>query len=432
MIKTKFNNNLWAKTANPVNPLPPLEGDIKADLIIVGGGFTGCSAALEASKNGLSVVLLEAETIGFGGSGRNVGLVNAGLWTPPNEVEDVLGKDAGEKLNTTLAAAPDLVFSLIDKYQIDCDATRNGTLHCAHSKSGLVDLQSRFDQQTERNAPVDLLSQSDTKLRTGSNAFHGALFDPRAGTIQPLSYCLGLATAAIGKTAQLFEKSPVTQIVRENQKWLVKTERGTATAPNIIVATNAYTNGEVPEQQPQFSLVHYFQLATEPLTQTERQNILPALEGCWDTAMVMSSFRFDRDGRFLLGSVGSLNHAASSAHKFWAQKKLAALYPQLAGKKLDYAWHGRIAMTKDHLPKIVEFGPNAYSVFGYSGRGIGPGTVFGTALARSISTGDKSHLPVAPLKQYREQMTSLSSLYYEAGATLTHGAFAIGRKMVGR
>ncbi|WP_299343702.1 FAD-binding oxidoreductase [uncultured Maritalea sp.] len=432
MIAPKYNNNLWTNTAATPLALDAFTGELNVDLIIIGGGFTGCAAALEAVQRGLSVVLLEAQSIGFGGSGRNVGLVNAGLWTPPDDVESTLGHAAGQKLNAALASAPDLVFSLIEKHQINCDAVRNGTLHCAHSSTGLKDLHSRFTQQKKRNAPVELINRDATCQRTGSDTFEGALFDPRAGTIQPLSYCQGLAQAAITKGAKLFENSPALSIERQLEQWQVKTQNGMATAPNLIVATNAYSNDQLLGQQARFTLVHYFQFATEPLTDKERETVLPNLEGCWDTALVMSSFRYDRDGRLLVGSVGSLDHAASATHEFWAQKKLAAIYPQLAHKKLDHAWHGRIAMTHDHLPKLVEFGPNAYSVFGYSGRGIGPGTVFGTSLAQMIATGDKTHLPMPPMSEYSEQFTKVAGLYYETGSVLTHASFAAGRSLIGR
>jgi len=431
MIAKKYDNNLWSKTALKPPEFGALECDCTVDLVIIGGGFTGCSAALEAARSGLSVVLLEAETIGHGGSGRNVGLVNAGLWTPPDEVEATIGQAEGQKLNKHLAAAPDLVFSLIEKHQIDCDAVHNGTLHCAHSKAGMKDLQARLSQQLARHAPISFLSRTETEKRTGSKAFHGALFDPRAGTIQPLSYCQGLARAAAENGTSIFERSPAHSLERTGDQWAVKTKAGSVKAPHLIVATNAYSNDHLLGQTPRFTQLHYFQFATEPLTSDERKSILPNLEGCWDTALVMSSFRRDRDGRLLVGSVGSLDHQASSTHEFWAQKKLAAIYPELEGKNLDHAWHGRIAMTKDHLPKLVEIGPNAYSIFGYSGRGIGPGTVFGASIAKSIAQSDKTLLPIAPFATYNEQFTRTSGVYFETGSVLTHGLYAAGRTLVG-
>ncbi|MCB2123616.1 MAG: FAD-binding oxidoreductase, partial [Rhodobacteraceae bacterium] len=149
--------NLWRMTCGPALNLAPLAGDTTADVAVIGGGFTGLSAALHLAEAGARVVVLEAETVGHGGSGRNVGLVNAGLWTPPDEVEAALGSEEGAALNRALAAGPDLVFDLIARHGIECEAVRNGTLHLAHNASGLRDLQSRHAQQARRGAPVRLL-----------------------------------------------------------------------------------------------------------------------------------------------------------------------------------------------------------------------------------------------------------------------------------
>ena len=134
-------NNLWKETSEEKATFKLLESSIESDIAIVGGGYTGCSAALTAVENGLSVSLIDQQ-IGYGGSGRNVGLVNAGLWLPPEKVEETLGKKAGIKLNSALSAAPSLVFNLINENNISCNATRTGTLHCAHSQNGLKDIKT--------------------------------------------------------------------------------------------------------------------------------------------------------------------------------------------------------------------------------------------------------------------------------------------------
>lgn len=181
-------DSLWRHTTQEARSWPALEGDVTADVVVIGGGFTGVSAAWHLAARGASVVLLEAATVGFGGSGRNVGLVNAGLWTPPDGVEEKLGAAAGAALNDMLAEGPQLVFDLIEAQQIRCEAVRGGTLHCAHSAAGFRDLQARHAQQEARGAPVKLLDAAETARRTGSPAYHGALWDGRAGTIQPLAY----------------------------------------------------------------------------------------------------------------------------------------------------------------------------------------------------------------------------------------------------
>ncbi|MEO1308695.1 MAG: FAD-dependent oxidoreductase, partial [Pseudomonadota bacterium] len=184
-------SNLWETTA-PDARWQQLEAGLDTDVVVIGGGFTGVSAAYHLAAAGASVVLLEARTIGFGGSGRNVGLVNAGLWTPPDEVQRLLGAQAGEELNQWLATGPARVFDLIERLQIKCEAVQNGTLHLAHAPSGLKDLRDRYAQQKARGAPVELLDAAETERRTGSRAYHGALWDGRAGTIQSPNIGQGL------------------------------------------------------------------------------------------------------------------------------------------------------------------------------------------------------------------------------------------------
>ena len=151
-----------------------------------------------------------------------------------------------------------------------------------------------------------------------------------------------------------------------------------------------------------------------------RAEILSGGEGCWDTAMVMSSFRIDQAGRMILGAIGNLEGPGRPVHAAWARRKLAKVYPQLAHLPFEHDWRGRIAMTADHIPKIVAFGPDAYACFGYSGRGICPGTIFGTQSAIALLEGKYDALPVAPVPSHHESLTRMKEAYYETGAVLTH------------
>lgn len=410
--------NLWQETAPEPFSAPAYPGGKTADLAIIGGGFTGCSAALKAAEEGLDVALLEAETIGFGGSGRNVGLVNAGLWLPPDVVCKTLGGSAGERLNQQLAAAPDLVFELIKQHGIDCEARRAGTLHLAHSAKGLTGLQGRLAQMQARNAPVTLLGADETRARTGTAAFHGALHDARAGTIQPLSYVRGLACAAEQAGAKLFEHSPALSIEYRDGHWSIATQNGPLKAKMLLLATNAYHHRPADLPMPSVTVVNYFQLATEPLKSEFAANILPGGEGCWDSAMIMTSLRCDAAGRVILGGIGDKDRLNINAN--WAERKLAGFFPHLRGTKITHAWSGRISMTSDHLPRILRLGPQGYAIFGYSGRGIGPGTVFGRAIAEALNSGDEASLPVVSAAAYHEGLSRLKSAFYEAGARLVH------------
>ena len=412
--------NLWHSTASELVGHTQLAETITADLVIIGGGFTGCSAALHAAEAGAKVVLLEAQVVGHGASGRNSGYVNAGLWTPPDDVEALLGREAGERLNMALTGSPKLVLELIRKHGIACDAAHVGSLHLAHSARGLRDLERRLGQQQKRQVPVVLLDAAETERRTGTAAYRGALYDPRAVIIQPYSYCRGLARAAVKAGAVIYEASRVTAVRREASGWRVETHGGSVTAPALINATDAYHNPYPGLTLPTLTRAGYFQVATAPLSPKHLERILPGKEGCWDTATVMTSIRLDRAGRLIIGAAGSLQHGANTIHTNWAHRKMLSLFPFLEAQPLDYAWHGIIGMTADHLPKILQLGENAYAAFGYSGRGIGPGTVFGKALADFLIKGDAHALPVPPLTQHRERFTRARQIYYDAGTSLTH------------
>lgn len=417
--------NLWRVTARETFAAPPLAADRQVDLLVIGGGFTGCAAALAAARSGASVCLLDADTIGHGGSGRNVGLVNAGLWLPPETVIAQMGQAAGTRLLAELAQAPARVFDLIARHAIDCEPTRNGTLHLAHSARGLHDLQNRHRQGTALGAPLALLDAAETARRTGSSAFHGALFDPRAGTIQPLAYVRGLARAAAQAGAQIHEHSPADALARSGGSYSVTSNGHRVTARRLLVATNAYHLGIGPLFAPRFVPVHYCQYATAPLTPAQLQTILPNREGCWDTALVMSSVRLDQAGRLIIGGIGNGAGAGGPLHAAWAARKIAALFPDLGpqfthGQPFTHGWSGRIAMTGDHIPKIIALGPDAYACFGYSGRGIGPGTVFGTSIARALLAGSPDALPLAPVSGHSETAAPLRAAWYETGACLAH------------
>ena len=420
MTGRNLSQNLWHATSQETVRFPALAGDHRADLIVIGGGFTGCSAALHAAEAGAKVILVEANVIGHGASGRNVGYVNAGLWTPPDEVEALLGEREGQRLNAVLGAAPLLVSSLIDKYGISCDAEPAGSLHLAHSAGGLRDLKSRLAQHEKRGTPVRLLTAEETARRTGTPAYRGALFDPRAVIIQPFAYCRGLARAATQAGAILHELSRVLDVKRVGLGWEISTDGGRVQAPMLINATDAYHEAFTGFELPQITRARYFQVATRPLSADLLARILPGKEGTWDTATVMSSFRLDRSGRLIVGAAGSLEHAANAVHTNWAYRKMLSLFPFLKGQELDYAWFGVIGMTGDHLPKILKLGDNAYAAFGYSGRGIGPGTVFGKALARHLVAGDADALPIAPVEKYQERAIIAKQIYYETGCTMTH------------
>src|SRR3954447_7718563 len=346
------SHGLWEHSAPPAPPTANLNDQLVADVVVVGAGYTGLSAALHLAEAGASTVVLEAVEVGFGCSGRNVGLVNAGLWMMPHALVSQLGQVHGMRLLALLGEAPSLVFGLIEQHAIFCEVARNGTLHCAIGARGLAELEGRARQWQARGAPVRLLDQSQTAQKVGTDAYVGSLLDLRAGTIQPLAYARGLAGAAIKAGARIFTSSPVISVQEEDGTWLVRTTSGSVRAEWVIAATNAYTTNLWPQIRTELVLLPYFNCATKPLGDHLRRTILPERQGVWDTKLILSSFRLDQQGRLIFGSVGALRGPGRFIHPQWGRRALRKLFPQLAGVEFEYAWYGSIGMTGNSLPKF--------------------------------------------------------------------------------
>ena len=414
-----MSRNHWRNAAVEQVAFPPLTDNITVDLVVIGGGFTGLNAARVAAHEGLRVCLIEAETIGHGGSGRNVGLVNAGLWLPPDQIKQTLGNTRGERLIKDLGTGPDRVFDLIKTYEIQCDARRNGTLHLAHSNQAISELRAREEQWKNRGAPVTLLDAQTTAQYVGTDIYHGALFDARAGVIQPLDYARGLARAAANEGAQIYEKTAAVHIKRDDI-WHVMTSDGHVRASKLFIATNAYNNLTTATQVYDTSIVSYFQCVSQTLAQRDFDAILPEHHGCWDTALIMSSFRKTRDNRLVFGAMGETSDIIGrNIHDGWAQRAIQRIFPNLK-IKLSQSWSGRIAMTKNKIPGIMRLGKDGYAIFGYSGRGIAPGTVLGEQFGKYTATEDESDLCLKIADTYHETFTNLKSRYYETGARVFH------------
>ena len=251
----------------------------------------------------------------------------------------------------------------------------------------------------------------------------GQLLDRRAGTLQPLAYVRGLARAAIAAGARIHTGSAALSSERLGGRWEVKTAGGSVVADWIIVASEFYSHGPWEAVRNEQVVLPYFNVATRPLSPALLEKILPGREGCWDTREILSSFRMDRAGRLVFGSVGALRNTGRTVHHQWAKRALAKLFPDLGPIEFDAEWHGRIGMTVDAVPRFQRFAENVVGFSGYNGRGIAPGTVFGLTLARLIQ-GELSEqdLPLPVSEVAKAPFRNLKGAYYEAGAQIAHFA----------
>jgi glycine/D-amino acid oxidase-like deaminating enzyme len=411
--------SLWAATATPAPSTPPLHGETQAEVAIVGGGYTGLSAALHLAERGKAVVLLEAMEPGWGASGRNGGQVIPGLKHDPDELCRLLGERQGERVIAVGGGAPDLVFELIARHGIACDAARNGWIQAVHGQQMLAVVQKRAAQWQARGAPAVMLDGTEVAAALGASGYVGGMLDRRGGCLQPLSYARGLARAAARLGASVHGGSPATALHHESGGWRVETPAGAVKAESLILCTNAYTGGLVPGLRQSIVPVNSFQVATAPLPAELRRAILPGGEVASDTRRLLTYFRFDRDGRFLLGGRGSPTGDADPRRYGRLRRLAARLFPQLGNPQWQFHWSGKVAVTVDHLPHVHEPHPGFVVALGYNGRGVAMATMMGKLLAERVlgAPAEWLGLPVTPIQplplwSFREPVLALLTRWY--------------------
>lgn len=421
LVSEQCGVSLWQHTAADAPATSRLEASLRADVAIIGAGFTGLSAALQLARAGAKVVVLEAQEIGSGASGRNVGLVNAGLWESPQGVIQRLGPDYGQRMLGLLDAAPGLVFELITQHGIECEASRRGTLHCAPDERGEAELCRRQAEWRQLGAALTLLDAAETGRLTGSRLYRSALLDRRAGTIQPLAYARGLATAAMRAGALIFTASPALSWERAQSAWRVPGARGAVTADWIVVTTGAYTCYLTSRLRRQQIQLPYFNFASEPLSDRTLALILPERQGIWDTRTVLRSFRLDQSGRLIVGSLGALGGWHGCIHRDWARRAVLRTFAQLEEVSFPFAWYGMIDMTSDHVPHFHRLDTQVIAVTGYNGRGIAPGTAFGQQLAHHVlGKLREDELPLPVTLPTAPALQGLRETLFSHGSAIVH------------
>lgn len=375
-------DSLWSATANQAQKRFALVGSIEADTVIIGGGFTGLSAALDLAQTGQSVVVLEAETPGWGASGRNGGQVNPGLKAHPEEIEARFGSDLGKRMVALSGGAGALIFDLIRKHNIDCDANNCGWVRSATNQKTLTELEKIGRQWRRRGHEVDTVSALQMSQILGSNAYVGGIIDRRGGNIHPLNFVLGLAAAAEKFGAQIHGDSRVIAVQTAPDSVTVTTATGHVTAKRALICTNAYTGDLVSPLGKTVVPVTSVQVATEPLSENVAKSILPMGHSPTDTRRLIFYFRKDAAGRFIMGGRGAMGDGGIRKRQQSLRDAAIQLYPQIGEATWSHAWGGNVAMTRDHAPGLHLIAPNVLAALGYNGRGVGMATAMGTVLSK--------------------------------------------------
>jgi glycine/D-amino acid oxidase-like deaminating enzyme len=394
--------SIWTATAGPAPDCPPLGGDRRADVVVVGGGFTGLSAALHLAERGAEVVLLEAVEPGFGASGRNGGQVIPGLKIDPDEMIQRFGAERGARLAEVSGGAADLVFDLVKRHRIECDARQDGWIKAAHAAGALRHVEATAREWARLGAPVEVLDRHAVAERLGTDFYVGGLLDRRGGGLNPLAYARGLARAAQGAGAAVHGRSPVLGLAREGTGWRVRTPGGAVEAGQVIIGTNAYSDlagphgGPWPDLQRSVVPVWSYQAATRPLPEAVRRTILPHGQVCSDTRRLLRYFRLDPSGRLVMGGRGRFRDSTDPVLYRNVMEGARRLFPQLGAPAWEFWWSGKVALTLDHLPHLHEPVPGVLAGLGYNGRGVAMATAFGKVLADRAQGLPVAGLPLPP------------------------------------
>lgn len=387
--------SLWAATAVEAFSGNTLEGEHKFDIVIVGGGFTGLSAALHAAQAGACICVLEAAEPGWGASGRNGGQVIPGFKWDPDELVAKFGEETGERLVAFAGSAPDKVFDLIRQHDIECAASRQGWLQAVHTEKAVKAVEQRVAQWQARGAPVDFVHGEEARTLIGSPAYVAALVEPRGGKLNPLSYARGLARAAGAAGATISPASPVTGLQQTGDKWVASTPTATVIADKVLLATNGYTDGLWPQLRQTLIPVASFIVASKPLSDNVRQTILPQGHVISDTRRLLTYSRLDEEGRLVVGARGKWQDPVERSDFDHVVRQLHELFPQVGDiGEAEFFWSGRVAITPDYLPHVHEPAPGLLIVLGYNGRGVAMATAMGAAAGKYVVNGDRQELPL--------------------------------------
>lgn len=390
---TRFPDSLWLATARAAPQCEALSSNEEADVAIVGAGFTGLSSALHLAGAGRSVRVLDAHAPGWGASGRNGGQVNPGWKVLPSELAKRLGSQPARELCAMLNEATGLVFELIERHDIRCDPVHTGYIQGAVGRRGKKFVQAWHDEWAAFGAPVTMLSKADVCTQVGTEYYAGGVLDERGGNVQPLSYCRGLADAAIKAGADVHGASAVTSIERKGAHWHLTTARGSVQAKHVLLGTNGYTDNLWPRLKENVVPVKSVIVATAPLGDNTVASLLRDKRHVSETLRVQSYYRLDRDNRLVFGGRGDSFGAPEQFNGEHLKARVHSMFPQLADTAWEYCWGGYVAMTDDHTPKLLELGPGAYAGMGYNGRGVAMATLMGKQLAACV-LGEPTAMPI--------------------------------------
>lgn len=409
----------YTATAHPLPPFPPLQGAKKADVCVIGAGYTGLSAALHLAQAGRDVVLLDAQRVGFGASGRNGGQLGSGQRVEQDALEAMMGDPQAARLWELAEEAKALVKSLIATHQIDCDL-KPGVAWTASSAKDTRALHAYADHLAQKYGydQIETLDHAALQSVCPSPDYCGGILNMGAAHLHPLNFALGLARAAAAAGVRIHENSEATAITQGTPA-TVHTPTGQITADHVVLACNGYLGGLNPHVAARVMPINNFIIATEPLGE-RRAQVLPRDVAVADSRFVVNYFRLSSDGRLLFGGGETYGYRFPRDIAAKVRKPMSQIFPALRHVKIDYAWGGTLGITMKRLPYLARPAQNIISASGYSGHGVGTATHAGKLMAQAL-LGESTDfdtmaaLPNTPFPggaRLRSPLLTLAMLWY--------------------
>lgn len=374
----------YSATAKGIRDYEALNDAEKADVCVIGGGFTGLSAALNLAEQGVDVVLLEAERIGFGASGRCGGLVGSGQRKDVFETEAAYGYERSRQLWDLAEAAKNEIRHRVAKHEIPCDL-QQGQLIGVHKKGYQGWPRELSDALAERyDYPFcQSLDAKQTRERVATDGFLESLYDSQALTLHPLNYTLGLAEAATAAGVRIFERSRVRRYSRSDPA-VILTDSGSVIADYVVLACNGYLDKLERRVARKIMPINNFMIVTEPLGEQRARELISGRFGVHDTRFVVDYFRLTSDHRLLFGGGENYRREFPRDIARFVRPYMLKLFPQLEDAAIDYSWGGTLSVTVNRMPYVGRLRPNLFFGCGYSGHGISTANLAGKVIADAI------------------------------------------------
>jgi glycine/D-amino acid oxidase-like deaminating enzyme len=394
---------LYNLTATPAMASAALSADLRVEILVIGGGYTGLSTALHLAERGHSVALLEAQEPGFGAAGRNGGQVNAGLKHEPHIVERDLGPAFGRRFTRIALSAPQFLFGLIERLGIECEARRCGTLRAVYAAAHMAVLRDSVEQWTRRGVPLELWTGQQMTEATGTARYLAGTFEASGGSVNPLSLARGLAAAAKRAGVKIYGSTPVLALKNEGAIWRAQTAAAIVRAEKVVIATDGYTDNLSPDLQKSVIPVFSAIIATRALPQDLAALILPGKQVVYESGNVTAYYRLDASNRLLMGGRGPQRRALNSQDYRHLVSYALRLWPSLEGIEWTHWWNGQFALTPDFCPRFHTPQAGLYMMLGYSGRGVALASALGAELAAVVSGApvEAFPLPASPVRAMR-------------------------------